>query len=57
MDKTHWFRCPGCGQNIIKLTDKSLVVNELYCRRCKTAYDVRIEGLRVLECEEVKKAG
>jgi transcription elongation factor Elf1 len=51
----NWFRCPFCGKPLLKITDKSIVRNEIYCRCCKTSFDVEIEGLEVKKAAAIKK--
>lgn len=55
MEAFKWFECPKCGKHLLKITDKSIVKNEIYCRCCKIALDVEIEGLEVKKAESVKK--
>lgn len=36
----------------MKLTKKSIIVNEVWCRRCKKAYDVEVRDGVILKNEE-----
>lgn len=49
-----WFRCKKCNKSLLKITDKSIIVNEIYCRRCKTSFDVNIQNGKIIK-NEVKK--
>ena len=51
----NWFRCPRCNKPLLKLTERSVVRNEIYCRCCKTSFDVDITGTEVKSAAEVKK--
>ena len=50
-----WFKCPRCGKSLLKITAESVVRNEIYCRYCKTPFDVEIEGLEVRKAEAARK--
>ena len=54
-NKFNWFRCRKCNKPLLKLTDTSIVVNEIYCRCCKTSFNVNIQKGRVLEVIEIPK--
>ena len=47
-----WFRCKKCGKPLLKITDKSIVVNEIYCRCCKSTFQVEIYNGKILKVEE-----
>ena len=51
----NWFRCPKCNKPLLKITEKSIVRNEIYCRCCKTSFDVDIEGLKINKAEKKEK--
>lgn len=55
LEGVNWFRCPKCGKPLLKITEKSIVNNEIYCRCCKTAFDVEIEGLKINKAEKKEK--
>lgn len=55
MEKTEWFRCPKCNKPLLKITEKTVIKNEIYCRCCKVAFDVDIEGLEIKKAEPMKK--
>lgn len=49
-----WFRCKKCNKPLLKITDCSIVVNEIYCRCCKTSFHVEIYNgsvLKNVECD------
>ena len=56
VDGINWFKCPKCGKPLLKITDKTIVKNEIYCRCCKTSFDVDIEGLKINKAEAKKTA-
>ena len=49
----NWFRCKKCNKPLLKLTEKSIIVNEIYCRCCKTSFDVIIQNGKVTKNEEI----
>jgi uncharacterized protein YbaR (Trm112 family) len=55
VETVNWFKCPKCGKPLLKITESSVVKNEIYCRCCKTAFDVDIEGLKVNKADPKKK--
>ena len=55
LDKINWFKCPDCGKPLLKITEDSIVKNEIYCRCCKTPFDVEIEGLEVKKAKRKEK--
>lgn len=57
METVNWFKCPKCGKPLLKITENSVVKNEIYCRCCKTPFDVDIEGLKVNKADPKKKNG
>ncbi len=56
MEETNWFKCPVCGKKLLKITEASIVRNEIYCRCCKTSIDVDIKGLEVNKAAIKKSA-
>ena len=48
-----WFRCKKCNKPLLKLTDKSIIVNEIYCRCCKTSFQVEIYNGKILKVQEL----
>jgi phage FluMu protein Com len=50
-----WFRCRKCNKPLLKLTEQSVVRNEIFCRCCKTSFQVDIEYGEVLKNEEIKQ--
>lgn len=55
MEETNWFKCPVCGKKLLKITEASIVRNEIYCRFCKISMDVDIKGL-VVNKAAIKKS-
>ena len=55
MNNSYWFRCKNCHKPLLKLTKESFVINEIYCRCCKTSFDVIIKHGKVLKNEEKQK--
>lgn len=53
-DNINWFRCKKCNKPLLKLTDKSVVINEIYCRHCKTSFQVEIRQGTVIKNDEIK---
>jgi transcription elongation factor Elf1 len=56
LEETNWFKCPVCGKKLLKITEASIVKNEIYCRCCKTSIDVDIKGLEVNKATVKKSA-
>mgnify|MGYP007056199738 CR=1 FL=1 len=56
VDNINWFKCPKCGKPLLKITEKSIVKNEIYCRCCKTSFDVDIDGLKINKTEKKQKS-
>lgn len=50
----NWFRCKKCNKPLLKLTDKSVVINEIYCRHCKTSFQVEIRQGNIIKNDEIK---
>lgn len=50
-----WFRCKKCGKVLLRITDKSIVVNDIYCRNCKTYFQVEIYNGKIIKSEELPK--
>ena len=46
-----WFRCRKCNKPLLKITSKSIVLNEIYCRCCKTSFDVNIQNGKIIKNE------
>ncbi|MBR4386605.1 MAG: hypothetical protein IKP51_08805 [Treponema sp.] len=47
--------CTKCGKKLLKITEKTIFKNEIYCRVCKIAFDADIEGLNVIKMLRKKK--
>lgn len=52
----NWLRCKKCNKPLMKLTDKSVIINEVYCRCCKTAFDVEVVNGKIIKNEEKVKS-
>ena len=50
-----WFRCKVCNKPLLKLTDKSIIFNEIFCRCCKKAFDVEIINGKIIRNIEKPK--
>lgn len=50
-----FLRCTRCGKVLLKITEKTIFKNEIYCRVCKIAFDADIEGLNVNKMLRKKK--
>ena len=51
----NWFRCKKCNKPLLKLTEKSIIINEIYCGCYKTSFDVIIQNGEVIKNEEIIK--
>ena len=51
----NWFRCKKCNKPLLKLTNESIVMNEIYCRCCKTSFQVKIINGDIIKNEEITK--
>ena len=54
-ENINWFRCKKCNKPLLKLTEKSIIVNEIYCRCCKTSFEVIIQNGKIIKNEEIIK--
>ena len=50
----NWFRCKKCNKPLLKLTEQSVVINEIFCRCCKTSFQVEIVKGKIIKNEEMK---
>jgi len=44
-----WLKCPKCSKNIMKISPCDTVNSEVYCFKCKTAYQAVIAKGKVYE--------
>ncbi len=51
----NWFRCKKCNKPLLKLTEQSVVINEIFCRCCRISFQVEIEHGKILKNEEMKQ--
>ena len=51
----NWFRCKKCNKPLLKITEKSVVINEIFCRCCKTSFRVEIIHGKIIKNEEIEK--
>ena len=49
----NWFRCKKCNKPLLKITEQSVVINEIFCRCCKTSFQVEIQHGKILKNEEI----
>lgn len=52
-ENVNWFRCKKCHKPLLKLTEKSVVINEIFCRCCKTSFQVEIVNGEIKKNEEI----
>lgn len=46
-----FLKCIKCGKPLLRVTEKSIVVNEIYCRYCRRYFDVQIFLGKVIKFE------
>ena len=54
-EKFRWFRCKKCNKPLFRITDKSIIVNEMFCRYCKTSFQIEIYNGKISKVEEIKQ--
>ena len=54
-EKFRWFRCKKCNKPLFRITDKSIIVNEMFCRYCKTTFQIEIYNGKISKVEEIKQ--
>ena len=50
-----FLRCKKCNKVLLRLTEKSIVVNDIYCRNCKQYFYLEIYKGKIVTNEELPK--